>query len=55
MLGSDGSRGYCLGMICAAFLAGANLDQEILLFFMIGFFKSVPSGQRQAFMVQATQ
>jgi hypothetical protein len=25
MLGSDKSRGYCLEMICADFLAGANL------------------------------
>jgi hypothetical protein len=24
MLGSDKSRGYCLEMICADFLAGAN-------------------------------
>jgi len=29
MLGSDKSRGYCLEMICADFLAGASLgDQE---------------------------
>lgn len=26
MLGSGKSRGYCLEMICADFLAGANLD-----------------------------
>ena len=26
MQGSDRSRGYCLEMICADFLAGANLD-----------------------------
>lgn len=26
MLGSDNSRGYCLEMICADFLAGANLE-----------------------------
>ena len=26
MLGSDKSRGYCLEMICADFLAGANLE-----------------------------
>jgi len=26
MLGSDKSRGYCLEMICADFVAGANLD-----------------------------
>jgi len=26
MIGSDKSRGYCLEMICADFLAGANLE-----------------------------
>jgi hypothetical protein len=26
MLGNDKSRGYCLEMICADFLAGANLE-----------------------------
>jgi hypothetical protein len=34
MLGTDKSRGYCLEMICADFLAGANLENgnpEILL------------------------
>jgi len=39
--GSDRSRGYCLEMICADFLAGANLDQgdsEMLLFSMTRFF-----------------
>jgi hypothetical protein len=42
MLGSDPSRGYCLEMICANFLAGANLDNgdpETLLFSMTRFFK----------------
>ena len=28
MLGSDKSRGYILEMICADFLAGANLDTD---------------------------
>ena len=28
MLGSDKSRGYCLEMICADFLAGANLERR---------------------------
>jgi hypothetical protein len=28
MLGSDKSRGYCLEMICADFLAGANLEED---------------------------
>src|SRR3954466_4285254 len=45
MLGSDRSRGYCLEMICADFLAGANLDNcdpETLLFSMTRFFKLLP-------------
>ncbi len=29
MLGSDKSRSYCLEMICADFLAGANLDSQV--------------------------
>jgi len=28
MLGTDKSRGYCLEMICADFLAGANLNEN---------------------------
>jgi hypothetical protein len=28
MLGTDKSRGYCLEMICADLLAGANLENE---------------------------
>ena len=53
MLGSDRSRGYCLEMICADFLAGANLghgDPEMLLFSMTRFFKFLPEEQRQAFL-----
>jgi hypothetical protein len=53
MLGSDRSRGYCLEMICADFLAGANLDHgdpEMLLFSMTRFFRLLPEEQRQAFL-----
>jgi hypothetical protein len=53
MLGSDKSRGYCLEMICADFLAGANLDNEnpeILLNSMTRFFKFLPGEQRQRFL-----
>ncbi len=53
MLGSDRSRGYCLEMICADFLAGANLDNgdpEMLLFSMTRFFKFLPGKQRQEFL-----
>jgi hypothetical protein len=49
MLGSDRSRGYCLEMICADFLAGANLDSEdpeALLFSMTGLFRSSPDEQK---------
>ena len=28
MLGTDKSRGYCLEMICADFLAGASIDDR---------------------------
>ena len=48
MLGSDRSRGYCLEMICADFLAGANLDHgdpETLLFSMTRFFRFLPGEQ----------
>jgi hypothetical protein len=53
MLGTDKSRGYCLEMICADFLAGANLDNgnpEILLHSIRQFFKFLPGEQRQAFL-----
>jgi len=53
MLGSDRSRGYCLEMICADFLAGANLDNgdpETLLFSATRFFKFLPNEQRQVFL-----
>src|ERR1035437_5682218 len=53
MLGSDRSRGYCLEMICADFLAGANLDNgdpEMLLFSMTRFFNFLSGEQRQAFL-----
>jgi hypothetical protein len=52
MLGTDKSRGYCLEMICADFLAGANLDSgqpEVLLHALCRFFQLLPGEQRQAF------
>jgi hypothetical protein len=45
MLGTDKSRGYCLEMICADFLAGANLENEnpnVLLESVTRFFKFLP-------------
>jgi hypothetical protein len=58
MLGSDKSRGYCLEMICADFLAGANLDNgnpEILLHSIRQFFKFLPGEQQHAFLEQVSQ
>ncbi len=58
MLGSDKSRGYCLEMICADFLAGANLDNgnpEILFDSLRTFFKFLPSEHQQKFLTQANQ
>src|SRR5438094_1599929 len=51
MLGSDKSRGYCLEMICADFLAGADLengDPEVLLRSVCRLFKLLPGEQRQS-------
>jgi hypothetical protein len=53
MLGSNKSRGYCLEMICADFLAGANLDSgqpDMLLHSISRFFRLLPAEQRQAFV-----
>jgi hypothetical protein len=52
MLGSDKSRGYCLEMICADFLAGAAIDggnPEILLQFVSRYYKFLPGEQQEAF------
>jgi hypothetical protein len=58
MLGSDKSRGYCLEMICADFLAGANLensDHEILLRSITRFFKFLPGRERRTFLEQVSK
>jgi hypothetical protein len=55
MLGSDKSRGYCLEMICADFLAGANLDgsdPELLLKTQLHYFKFLNSEQQARFMAE---
>ncbi|MGA7568428.1 MAG: hypothetical protein WBW53_20410, partial [Terriglobales bacterium] len=53
MLGTDKSRGYCLEMICADFLAGAHLDNgdpQILLNSLSRYYKFLPGEQQQAFL-----
>jgi len=58
MLGSDKSRGYCLEMICADFLAGACLDDnnpEILLRSISRYYKFLPSPQQEAFLSEVAR
>jgi len=58
MLGSDKSRGYCLEMICADFLAGANLDggnPELLLQSIVRLYRFLPSEERHMFLRQVTE
>src|ERR1700739_1036518 len=50
MLGSDNSRGFCLEMICADFLAGAQVENgspSSLLASVIRLFRLLPSQQKQ--------
>jgi hypothetical protein len=58
MLGTDKSRGYCLEMICADFLAGANLENgnsKVLLQSISRFFKFLPGDEKLEFIRHATQ
>src|SRR6516162_6295640 len=53
MLGSDKSRGYCLEMICADFIAGAHLDggdPNILLQSISRYFQFLPGAHQEAFL-----
>lgn len=58
MLGTDKSRGYCLEMICADFLAGANISDgcpDVLLESVSRMFKFLPGQQQQTFLEQVNQ
>jgi hypothetical protein len=53
MLGSDKSRGYCLEMICADFLAGASVDgndPQILLQSISRYYELLPKTQQTIFL-----
>jgi hypothetical protein len=52
MLGSDKSRGYCLEMICADFLAGAGEDvtPATLLLSALRLFRLLPESHQQQFL-----
>lgn len=55
MLGSDKSRGYCLEMICADFLAGANLhegDPAVLALSVTRLLAMLSSDQRNAILLE---
>jgi hypothetical protein len=55
MLGTDKSRGYCLEMICADFLAGANLENnnpKALLFSLERLIEFLPRAQKAEFLEQ---
>ena len=55
MLGTDKARGYCLEMICADFLAGANLedgDPNQLLLAIDRLFTLLPSPQKEQFLTK---
>ena len=57
MLGTDNSRGYCLEMICADFLAGANHENgnsRVLLQSVARFFKFLPGEKRKEFLDHCT-
>jgi hypothetical protein len=50
MLGSDKSRGYCLEMICADFLAGASLEtnnQNALVSALSRLVLGLPTAERE--------
>jgi hypothetical protein len=58
MLGTDKSRGYCLEMICADFLAGASIEgdnPEILLQSISRYYKFLPSLQQEVFLLEVNQ
>ena len=58
MLGSDRSRGYCLEMICADFLAGAQVENgnpKVLLCSMLRLFRFLPAAQKEEFLSAVTE
>src|SRR6266568_3772797 len=58
MLGSDKSRGYCLEMICADFVAGASLDgtnPDLVLQSQLRFFAFLNPEQQERFVVEVTR
>ena len=58
MLGSDKSRGYCLEMICADFVAGTHMDggnPETLLHSISRCYHFLPGPQREVFLSEVNR
>src|SRR5256886_9601366 len=58
MLGSDKSRGYCLEMICADFLAGAYLEggaPDVLFLSVSRLFSFLPAQEKQRIVAETTK
>ena len=59
MLGGQRARGYCLEMICADFLAGANLDasgsSDSLLLALSRMYQLLPNSGRREFLLRIPQ
>lgn len=56
MLGTHKSRGYCLEMICADFLAGANLENgapKSMLLALSRLFSLLPQPEKAEFLAEA--
>jgi hypothetical protein len=57
MLGTDKSRGYCLEMVCADFLAGATIDgsnPDLLLHSQLRFFRFLDEERQKIFITRVT-
>ncbi len=58
MLGSDRSRGYCLEMISADFVAGAHMEGEnpdALLHSVSRYYQLLPGPQQEAFLAEVNR
>lgn len=57
LLGTDKSRGYCLEMICADFLAGANIGEanpETLVLSLRRVYELLPREHQSRFLLEIT-
>jgi hypothetical protein len=57
LLGTDKSRGYCLEMVCADFLAGATIDgsnPDLLLHSQLRFFRFLDEERQKIFITRVT-